>query len=347
MAGINVKWPGQHIAEDTTHRLVTDEQIEFWNSNGVIELTPTNFKDYVIDESKLYVQYSNSSWSNEGTFIENLQPGHYRINLGFNVLISSPESYAEDGNNNDGYSYYIKHDWVTLFGNIYYDTKDKLLHSLNNADYGYNNMLECGTFGISDEWDMIEYVEFEVFEKTNSFFTIENDYNLVIVTNWHHVYYKYDNIINGVREISDWNNATENGVYSSSYELTHSSYDYIDNKFVYNDNESMHMPLPVNYDGIFNLVHVFYNSEIVSYIGRVTASTDKIIQELELNVSMLSSYKQYEEDFMKALGVKFIRYGLRRNEYNEIIWSNWYIINYDLGTVDSNLTNDFDYMQEE
>lgn len=31
----DVMWLGKHISEDSTHRLVTDEQIEKWNRGGV------------------------------------------------------------------------------------------------------------------------------------------------------------------------------------------------------------------------------------------------------------------------------------------------------------------------
>lgn len=31
---LNVNWLGSNISEDSTHRLVTDEQIEKWNRGG-------------------------------------------------------------------------------------------------------------------------------------------------------------------------------------------------------------------------------------------------------------------------------------------------------------------------
>lgn len=34
MAIQDVMWLGKHISEDSTHRLVTDEQIEKWNRGG-------------------------------------------------------------------------------------------------------------------------------------------------------------------------------------------------------------------------------------------------------------------------------------------------------------------------
>lgn len=332
MAGINVKWPGQYVAEDTTHRLVTDEQIEFWNSNGVIELTPDNYKDYVIDEEDLYTPVG-IVYDAEGRFIENLQPGHYKVKLGYNILLDPPvnranngiATLADDGNNIDGYWWHVKPDWVNLFANVYYDTEWIDNHMLyNNFDYDYSSRFNCKTFGCSERAELIEYVEFEVFEKKddNNLLT-EIDYNCVVVSN-KHVYYKYGTIVNGVQKISDWNDAIETGVYKSYC----SAYDA----------EDCHMPLDytnIDLDALFN--YSFY----YRYIGRVINSGEKITQEVEFDINPRNVHNTASDDFMKALGTKFIRYGFYNDYYNEFVWTNWYSINYDLGECDPNIKHEF------
>lgn len=324
MAGINVKWPGQYVAEDTTHRLVTDEQIEFWNSNGVIELTPDNYKDYVIDEEDLYTPVYDA-YNARGHFIENLQPGHYKVKLGYDILLEPPENsanngiatLADDGGDIDRYWWQVKPDWVDLFANVYYDIEWIDNHILyNNFAYDYSSRFDCKSFGCSEYAELIEYVEFEVFEKKDNNLLTEIDYNCVVVSN-KHMYYKYDTIVNGVQEITDWNDAIKTGVYKSYCSAS--------------DAEDYHMPLSADYTDID--LNVLFKNSYHRYIGRVINSGEKITQEVEFDINPCGHCSS--SDFMKALGTKFIRYGFYRN--NEIVWTNWYSINYDLGECDPNI----------
>lgn len=74
---VNVKWPGQHIADDSTHRLVTDTQIERWDKS-------------VIDYTDLIVT--------EDTNIDTLQDGKYKIKFGLDSYIFDyiPSKVAAD-----------------------------------------------------------------------------------------------------------------------------------------------------------------------------------------------------------------------------------------------------------
>lgn len=49
MSEVNVvKWLGSNIEEDSTHRLVTDEQIERWDKGAKpIEITDENWKELI------------------------------------------------------------------------------------------------------------------------------------------------------------------------------------------------------------------------------------------------------------------------------------------------------------
>lgn len=366
MPEINVKWPGQYIAEDNNHRLVTDEQIEFWNSKGVIELTPTNFKDYVIDESRLftYDDYDNTdncfynSTYNKSQLYYNIQPGKYRIKLGYAPFLDTLENAVNDDPSDEdvdinGMRYFVKPDWVELFCNTYslFDS----YFTVRAISKGYSNILECNTFGLMRTVDAIEYIEMEVFD-WDCFDIIEEHnttrYVYVKCVTYNGDIIEYNNYlgttgyfyINGVQRIYDWNDATENGVYYSSYTA---EFNITESK--YPDNPSMHMPLPIDYDGIFNLAYIAASGSTITvpYIGKVTRSANKIIQELDIipkNVEVSYIGDPNYRAFMASLGTKFIRYGFKSG--SDYSWTGWYIMKYDLGDTDPNLTiDDFLYSQ--
>lgn len=279
MAEINVKWPGQYVAEDTTHRLVTDEQILKWNENFdrfkylSDSLGVTASLDKALDPSEETPEGSENTVSLNIRIIQAPDPNETRPITACILDID--------------YTGIRIHDAYTFYSYIQNAHSINIIY--NKKDHKYNNKADITI-------DLDEYCK-------------------------------------NATEITDWNNAKETGVYYSSYSATY-------NDGAYTDNPDMHMPLPTNYNDIFNLMKVFYNSDNVSYIGKVINSGKKIIQELELNASINDTIKYYEEDFMKSLGCKFIRYGFYTYNY-KIVWSNWYIINYDLGTVDSNITSEF------
>lgn len=106
---VNVSWPGQHIAEDTTHRLVTDAQIERWNKiNNIsgddqyIELTPENISQYTCTKPD---EYWTDMGLADGTIFDSssLDEGNYIIKLGMDKLqkmpsVSSPNfRFGKDG----------------------------------------------------------------------------------------------------------------------------------------------------------------------------------------------------------------------------------------------------------
>lgn len=57
MAIQNVNWLGSNIAEDSTHRLVTDEQIEKWNRGGGYKLLDVDVLDFDVLEEGKYKYY--------------------------------------------------------------------------------------------------------------------------------------------------------------------------------------------------------------------------------------------------------------------------------------------------
>lgn len=57
MAIQNVNWLGSNIAEDSTHRLVTDEQIEKWNRGGGYKLLDVDVLDFDALEDGKYIYY--------------------------------------------------------------------------------------------------------------------------------------------------------------------------------------------------------------------------------------------------------------------------------------------------
>lgn len=49
-----IEWPGMRISEDSEHRLVTDEQISRWDSNGgIIEITKDNWPNYFFSRTDI------------------------------------------------------------------------------------------------------------------------------------------------------------------------------------------------------------------------------------------------------------------------------------------------------
>lgn len=88
--------------------------------------------------------------------------------------------------------------------------------------------------------------------------------------------------------------------------------------------------MPLDYTDI-DLDVLFGNGNYNRYIGRVINSGEKITQEVEFDIHPCNIHNTARDDFMKALGTKFIRYGFYDDYHNEFVWTNWYSINYDLG----------------
>lgn len=109
---VNVKWPGQNIADDSTHRLVTDEQIDRWNNidkvlddTKYIELTPENISQYTCTKAD---EYWTDMGLADGTIFDSssLDEGNYIIKLGMDKLIKNPNVSAPNFRfGKEGYTY--------------------------------------------------------------------------------------------------------------------------------------------------------------------------------------------------------------------------------------------------
>lgn len=97
MATTIAKWPGKNVYEDSTHRLVTDEQITRWNrinelnsDDMWIELTPENIGDYTCTKEDPDGYWGDMGLANDdGTIFDStsLDPGNYIIKLGLDKLV--------------------------------------------------------------------------------------------------------------------------------------------------------------------------------------------------------------------------------------------------------------------
>lgn len=125
---ITVKFAGQQIVEDTNNRLVTDKQIENWDNKGIIELTPYNITNYLLDPS-VYCEIDIGTYKKigRGGIFNNLKPGEYILKLGWepffvkdknaiptNIIARAPSQDAEAHG-----SMFVKRDWTAFFAHSY------------------------------------------------------------------------------------------------------------------------------------------------------------------------------------------------------------------------------------
>lgn len=125
---ITVKFAGQQIVEDTNNRLVTDKQIENWDNKGIIELTPYNITNYLLDPSKYYeIDGGNYKNIGRGGIFNNLKHGEYILKLGWEPFFvkdqhAIPTSIIARAPSQDGEaqgSMFVKRDWTAFFAHSY------------------------------------------------------------------------------------------------------------------------------------------------------------------------------------------------------------------------------------
>lgn len=94
MSTTTLKWKGYNINQDTTHRLVTDEQIEKWNNGNYIYLTADNWYNYA--EKEIFYTDATKSVEQEIPNLDTLLPGNYIIKIPFDAFDSSEASTSND-----------------------------------------------------------------------------------------------------------------------------------------------------------------------------------------------------------------------------------------------------------
>lgn len=189
MSNVNVKWPGQYIADDSNHRLVTDEQIERWNkvdrflNEEYIELTPENIGQYTCTKED---EYWTDMGLADGTIFDSssLDEGNYVIKLGMDKLIKNPALTGVSFRfGKEGYTYadYLKDQITDGNGNLiedYEEVENVLINSLNYQAY-VNYTIDTQTFIFLCQFFGLELSLTDLLDKIKS----DYDKQIVLVTN--------------------------------------------------------------------------------------------------------------------------------------------------------------------
>lgn len=93
MATIDVNWLGSNIEQDSTHRLVTDEQIEKWNNGGGYKVLETDLLDFdTLEDGKYiyYVKFNDDGSLKEDQWVCSL---HYSSSFDFGTMCTSLDTF--------------------------------------------------------------------------------------------------------------------------------------------------------------------------------------------------------------------------------------------------------------